>query len=106
MRDEDKPCWECENLDDMGGCKLNDCINPVWITEEETNRFKCFKFDKVAVAYRRVSAYIKRCGYTHSVYGVVKNYRKYFVKGYYVSCTMEDVINKCKIEVSILARSL
>lgn len=106
MEDRDKPCWECKNLDDMGGCKINDCINPVWITEEETDRFKCFKIDKFQIAYRRVGAYIEKCGYTYSVEDIVVNYRNYYLKGYYVSYTTADIITKHKVELDILARSL
>lgn len=43
MRDEDKPCWNCKNLDNLGGCNLNDGINPVWLEECETNNFKCYE---------------------------------------------------------------
>lgn len=103
---EDYPCWKCKNLDDMGGCKLNDCINPVWLTEEETNRFKCFKYDKVSVSYRRVREYIEKCRYTYSVEDIIKSYKKYYEQGYYTSYTMTDVIEHCKVEVGILAREV
>ncbi|WP_410495161.1 hypothetical protein QTL86_11255 [Cellulosilyticum sp. ST5] len=101
---EDYPCWQCRNLDDMGGCKLNDNINPVWLTEDETNRFKCFKYDKVAVSYRRVREYIEKCRYTYKVEDIIEDYSRKWNHGFYVSYTMRDVIEHCEIELRILER--
>lgn len=99
---EDYPCWQCKNLDDMGGCKLNDYINPIWLTEEETNRFKCFMYDKVATSYRRVREYIEKCRYTYKVEDIIEGYGRKWKYGFYVSCTMRDIIEHCELELSIL----
>ncbi len=102
---EDLPCWQCKNLDDMGGCKLNDYINPIWLTEEETNRFKCFMYDKVATSYRRVREYIEKRGYKYTVEEVVvDSYNATNLPGFYTSHAMTDVIEHCKLEVGILSR--
>ena len=42
-KDENKPCWNCNNLNNLGGCKLNEGICPVWIEADETDNFKCFE---------------------------------------------------------------
>lgn len=42
-KDENKPCWNCKQLDDLGGCKKNDGVCPVWIEPDETDNFKCFE---------------------------------------------------------------
>ena len=105
IKDGDKPCWQCKNLDDMGGCKLNDHICPVWIDEDETERYKCFVYDKVAVSYRRIREYIEKCRYTYKVEDIIESYNRYWLPGWYVSYTMRDVIEHCKVEVGILARN-
>lgn len=89
----------------MGGCKLNDYINPVWLTEEETNEFKCFVYDKVSVSYRRVHEYIRKHGYKYSVEEVViDSYNAANLPGFYASRSMTDVIEHRKLEIGILSR--
>lgn len=44
-KDENKPCWNCKQLDELCGCKLNEGICPVWIEPDETENFKCFEKD-------------------------------------------------------------
>lgn len=42
-KDENKPCWNCKQLDELGGCKLYEGVCPVWIEADETDNFKCFE---------------------------------------------------------------
>lgn len=53
-------------------------------------------------ARENIMNYIKQCGYTHTVEGLIDSYLKYYKKGYYVSFTTKDCIKNLESELETL----
>lgn len=53
-------------------------------------------------ARENIENYIKRCGYTHTVEGLIDSYLEYYKKGYYVSYTTKDCIKNLTEELELL----
>lgn len=58
--------------------------------------------DVNSASYKLIYSFIKINGYTWTVEDVLKDYEKYYKKGYYVSYTMEHIIKNNETAILVL----